>query len=327
MAVFETATFNRSVTLPCTIHQRLMGHFSIPLDGYFLRMASGLRSSIRICLTTRRMKPPKGSSFIAHTVKVSNIIPREGPDWIVIPGGPGMGPEYLAELFGRLDLKGSIWTFDILDAGRESLPDEEIVAGWKRSLLEAAEALKPALIFGHSFGGMLALSTKGLEKHIAGLILADSDPLDWLKDCAGSPIPRAEMAAWGKKLDDAPSDSLYRDFFSAIAPYYFSKECLRAGRELIERNSYSYRTFTAGNNKFFPGYEMAIDLRPIPVFCLTGEHDVITPMNVYQRSARFKEKSDARYFTIPGGGHFPWVENFQEVSSVLRRIEEQVFGS
>lgn len=272
------------------------------------------------------MKPPKSSSFIAHTVKVSNIIPRDGPDWIVIPGGPGMGPEYLSELFGRLDLKGSIWTFDILDPGREALSDAETVAGWKRSLLEAAKTLGPALLFGHSFGGMLALATKGLEKHLAGLILADSDPVDWLKDGANSPIPRPEMAAWGKKLSDAPSDSLYRDFFSAIAPYYFRKDCLRAGRDLIERNSYSYRTFQVGNNGFFPGYEAAIDLRPIPVFCLSGEHDRITPMAVYQRCAKFREKTDARYFSIPGGGHFPWVENPQEVSSVLQGIERAVFS-
>lgn len=274
-----------------------------------------------------QMKPRRGSSFIAHTVKVSNIIPRDGPNWILIPGGPGMGPEYLSELFGRLDLKGSIWTFDILDADRDSLSDEEIVDGWKRSLLEAAETLKPALVFGHSFGGMLALSTKELEKHIAGLILADSDPVDWLKDCAVPPIPTSEMTAWGKKLTDAPSDALYKDFFSAIAPYYFSKECLGAGRELIDRNSYSYRTFLIGNNHFFPNYEMAIDLLPIPVFCLAGERDIITPMNVYQRSAQFKKKTDARYFSIPGGGHFPWVENFQEVSTVLQRIERQVFSA
>lgn len=271
------------------------------------------------------MKPLKGSSFIAHTVRVSNIVPRDGPNWILIPGGPGMGPEYLSELFGRLDLQGSVWTFDILEADRRSLSNEEIVAGWKRSLLEAAAALKPALIFGHSFGGMLALSTKGLEKHIAGLILADSDPVDWLKDCAESPIPKSETAPWGKKFDEAPSDSLYRDFFSAIAPYYFSQECLRAGRDLIGRNSYSYRAFLAGNDEFFPGYGMEIDLRPIPVFCLAGEHDLITPMGVYQRSAQFREKNDVGYFSIPGGGHFPWVENFREVSSVLQRIEKSVF--
>lgn len=274
-----------------------------------------------------QMKPLQGSSFIAHTVKVSNIIPRNGPNWILIPGGPGMGPEYLSELFGRLDLKGSIWTFDILHADRESLPGEQTVHGWKRSLLEAAETLKPALVFGHSFGGMLALSTGELEKHIAGLVLADSDPVDWLKDCADSPIPKSETAAWGKKLNDAPSDSLYKDYFSAIAPYYFSKDCLRAGRELIERNSYSYRTFQIGNDNFFSNYEMAMDLRLIPVFCLAGEHDIITPMKIYRRSAQFNGKNDVRYFSIPGGGHFPWVENFQEVSDVLQRIEKAVFSA
>lgn len=243
---------------------------------------------------------------------ISNIIPRDGPNWILIPGGPGMGPEYLSELFRRLDLEGSIWTFDILEGTAD---------GWRRSLLEAAERLKPALIFGHSFGGMLALSTEGLEKHLAGLILADSDPVDWLKDCAEPPIPRSETAAWGKKLADAPSDRLFKDYFSAIAPYYFSKECVGAGRALIDRNSYSVRTFMTGQDEFFSSYRMAIDLRPIPVFCLAGERDLITPLSLYQRSAPFKEKKDVRYFSIPGGGHFPWVENFQEVSSVLRRIE------
>lgn len=271
------------------------------------------------------MKPREGSSFIAHTAAVSNIIPRGGPNWIVIPGGPGMGPEYLSELFGRLDLNGSIWTFDLVNAGRKSQSDQEVVDGWKRSLLEAAEKLKPALIFGHSFGGMLALSTKGLEKKIAGLILADSDPVDWLKDCANPPIPKSEMAPWGRKFDETPSDALYKDFFSAIAPYYFSQECLRAGRALIDRNSYSYRAFLSGSNAFFSNYGIEIDLLPIPVFCLAGEHDRITPMEIYQRSARFKEKTDAKYFSIPGGGHFPWVENFEEVSRILRRIEKSVF--
>ncbi|MFA6093650.1 MAG: alpha/beta hydrolase [Elusimicrobiota bacterium] len=273
------------------------------------------------------MKPHKGSSFIAHRVKVPNIIPRDGPNWLLIPGGPGMGPEYLSDLFGRLDLKGSIWTFDVVNTDHKSLPDEEVVDGWKRSLLEAARRLKPVLIFGHSFGGMLALSTKGLEKHIAALILADSDPVDWLKDCAESPIPRSELAAWGKKFDDAPSDSLYKDYFSAIAPYYFSKKYLRAGRALIAQNSYSCRTFMIGNEHFFSNYEIAIDLRPIPVFCLAGEHDIITPIEIYQRSTQFKEKTDVRYFSIPSGGHFPWVENLQDVSTVLQRIEKAVFSA
>ena len=81
-----------------------------------------------------------------------------------------------------------------------------------------------------------------------------------------------------------------------------------------------------GNNKFFPNYEMAIDLLPIPVFCLAGEHDMKSPLNVYQRSAQFREKKDARYSSIPGGGHFPWVENFEEFSKVLQRIEKEVFS-
>ena len=79
-----------------------------------------------------------------------------------------------------------------------------------------------------------------------------------------------------------------------------------------------------GNDNFFSNYELVMDLQPIPVFCLAGEHDIITPMKIYRRSAQFNEKNDVRYFSIPGGGHFPWVENFQEVSSVLQRAEKAV---
>src|ERR1700759_2023358 len=63
-------------------------------------------------------------------------------NWLLLPGGPGIGSESLAELAGELDVPGSVWLVDLPGDGSNVTPmDTNPYADWPQVLLEAARAV------------------------------------------------------------------------------------------------------------------------------------------------------------------------------------------
>src|SRR5262249_2258758 len=106
-------------------------------------------------------------------------------NWLLLPGGPGIGSESLHQLADVLDGPGSTWLVDLPgDGSNRDPPGGGAVpfADWPGVVVEAAKALPDVIFVGHSTGGMYLLATPELENHIAGLALLDSAP-----DCSWHP--------------------------------------------------------------------------------------------------------------------------------------------
>jgi hypothetical protein len=123
-------------------------------------------------------------------------------NWLLLPGGPGIGSESLHELADALDAPGSTWLVDLpRDGSNRDPPGGGAVpfADWPGVVVEAAQALPNVIFAGHSTGGMYLLATPALEDHIVGLALLDSAP-----DCGwhrrfvamtqAHPLPAVEAA-------------------------------------------------------------------------------------------------------------------------------------
>src|SRR5580693_3560729 len=74
-------------------------------------------------------------------------------NWLLLPGGPGIGSESLNELADAMDVPGSIWLVDLPgDGSNTARQQDDPYAGWPQVLLEAAEAVPDPVFVGHSTG-------------------------------------------------------------------------------------------------------------------------------------------------------------------------------
>jgi hypothetical protein len=71
-------------------------------------------------------------------------------NWLLLPGGPGIGSESLVELASALDVAGSVWLVDLPGDGSNLRPmDTDPYATWPQVLLEAAQAVPNPVFVGH----------------------------------------------------------------------------------------------------------------------------------------------------------------------------------
>jgi len=118
--------------------------------------------------------------FTPSGVRLRRHSQRPGPlNWLLLPGGPGIGSESLQELADALDVPGAVWFVDLPGDGSNRAPPgakADPFADWPQVVLEAAEALPSVVFAGHSTGGMYLLATPELETQILGLALLDTAP-------------------------------------------------------------------------------------------------------------------------------------------------------
>ena len=120
----------------------------------------------------------------------------EGPDWLFLPGGPGLGSESLARLVKILRVPGSILLVDLPGDGSNTISGSpDAISRWPQALLEGVRLFHHPILAAHSTGGMYVLSLPELEPLLHGLILLDSAP-----DAAwrtGAPaLPRRSSFSW-----------------------------------------------------------------------------------------------------------------------------------
>lgn len=169
-------------------------------------------------------------------VRLRRASQRPGPwNWLLVPGGPGLGSESLADLVRLAPLPGTAWLVDLPGDGsnRTAGQDRDPYERWPHVLVEAAEALDQVVLVGHSTGGMFALSAPGLAPHLVGLALVSSAPhAGWRSAFAAyaESHPHPEITAAATAYADQPTDDTLRTLTLAAAPWNFLPGSLAAGR-------------------------------------------------------------------------------------------------
>ncbi len=247
------------------------------------------------------------------SARLQCIRPEENANfnWIFLPGGPGLGSEYLCSLTDLLKIPGNFWLLDLPGDGSNTQGSFE---NWSIALIEAVTELNNVILVAHSTGGMFALSTPQLEKHLKGLILLDSAPdASWqaafAEEIEKNPLPNLDKLQANYRKN--PNNTALKKLTIAFAPYLFTQEGQAKGKQLLENLPYNWKSCLWSEEHFDSTYA-AKWIPKIPTLILSGEFDLITPLHLFSNLAEFR-RGNITFQSIPNAGHFPWIENPEAV--------------
>jgi len=282
--------------------------------------------------------------FTTSGVRLSLRSQHPGPlNWLLLPGGPGIGSESLHELADILDVPGSIWMVDLPgDGSNTSFPvplqqswdgvsfppsaSHDPYAQWPQVLLEAATSLPNAVYVGHSTGGMYLLSVPELEQHIAGLVLISSAPdASWhphyVQMTKRHPLPEVDLAA--KRYESEPTNDNLRDLAVASTPWNFTPKGIAMGQDLLSRMPYNQDATVWSDQAFDHIYQAKWWPKTLPTLILSGAEDRIVLQTLWNRP-EFKQQNVIHQW-IEDAGHFPWLENPDGVQSAFSKLSTTLF--
>lgn len=267
--------------------------------------------------------------FTPSGVRLRRRVRREGPlNWLLLPGGPGIGSESLHELADGLEVPGAVWLVDQPgDGSNRDAPGAgaDPFAAWPGVVVEAAKALPNPVFVGHSTGGMYLLATPALEDHIVGLALLDSAPdSSWhprfVAMTQAHPLPAVEAATAIYEADRR--DETIAAIAVASAPWNFTPARQAAGRDLLARMPYNSAAVDWSDAHFDHIYRAAWWPRDIPTLILAGEDDRIVWQGGWD-DPRFAGPNVIRR-GVPAAGHFPWIENPDAVAAAFAALSARV---
>ncbi|PFG35181.1 alpha/beta fold hydrolase [Sanguibacter antarcticus] len=252
------------------------------------------------------------------------------PPLVVLAGGPARHPEYLGDLAGLSTVR-SLVVLHQRGVGRSEPSPEAETACWPE-LAEDVEALRDALgleriaLLGHSAGTRVALSYAARYPDRTERLCLVTPPATWLV-----PVPSDAAAIveshrgepWFDAFDtartrftDALSARDLIDLFPVIAPIGWARwdDTARAHEKIGAWNAEAQDLFSATVD--------AADLRARlaavsgDVLVVAGEQDGVTGLAPVVALAEIFPAGRAA--VIAGCGHYPWVEQPEEFSRVVR---------
>jgi pimeloyl-ACP methyl ester carboxylesterase len=251
-------------------------------------------------------------------------------NWLLLPGGPGLGSESLHELADALDVPGAIWMVDLPGDGSNRAPPgapDDVFSVWPQAVVEAAQAFPEIVFVGHSTGGMYLLDTPGLAPLLTGLALLDTAPdalwhPKFVAMAEAFPLPEVDAAAAIYEADRC--DTNLAAVTVASAPWNFAPNSVEAGRKLLARMPYNGAAVDWSDANFDHSYRARWWPETFPVLRIAGEEDRIVWQGGWD-TPRF-QTANVIARTIPGGGHFPWIENPAAVRAAFAALAERIVG-
>ncbi|MGH7510548.1 MAG: alpha/beta fold hydrolase [Gemmatimonadales bacterium] len=265
----------------------------------------------------------------ARTVHGVTLFERRigsGPPTVVLHGGPGAHHDYLLPGFDALAHNRELIYYDQRGGGRSQVSRETPV-GWREQVADLEElrriwGLDRLTLAGYSWGGLLALLyATEFPGRVGRLALVSPAPA-WHEARAEferrfaernlEPELQQERAALRQSgLRETDSSAYARRLFELSVVPYFSNPT-RA------RNLTPFRITGRTQQEVWTSLG-EYDLRPaiarlsIPAIVLHGEDDPI-PLDAAATVARLLE---AQFHSLPGCGHVPYVEAFEEFVRLL----------
>lgn len=242
----------------------------------------------------------------------------DGRDWLLLPGGPGLGSESLAGLVDCLPGPARVWLVDLPGDGSNRQHAASCRDSWPGVLVEAAHSVPGAIFLGHSTGGMYLLSVPGLEPLLRGLVLISAAPdagwqAGFAQRVAEQPLPEAEAAL--ARFAAAPGVETLREAMLASAPWNFLPQGLERGRMLLADLPYNPAAMAWSAKHFDADYRARWWPAQLPVLLLSGREDRVVDQSAWA-AARWQTANACRV-VIDAAGHFPWVEQPQAVAAAL----------
>lgn len=248
-------------------------------------------------------------------------------NWLFFLGGPGADSCYLRSLADVLQLPGNIWLIDLPGNGSNKItsnPDN--FDFWFDLFPEIVKRFENPIIVGHSFGGMLSLLYPEFEELLKGCVILNSSPKLWLE----------EAVAYSKQFDlpdltedmhafvQNPSQKTFNTALHACMPYYFPKETLEKGRQLLSSVPFEYRAAVWGQIKAVEGKLLPKWIpQQVATLIVGAKYDCICPFSLFQNDLRF-QRQNIKMLYIDNAGHCPWVENPSAVAQAFNEFLSKI---
>lgn len=250
-------------------------------------------------------------------------------NWLFFPGGPGGDSCYLRSLIDELQLPGNVWLIDLPGNGSNTNSSySDNYDFWFELFPRIVKQFDNPIVVGHSFGGMLPMLYPELEDTLKGCVILNSSPALWLE----------EAVAYSKQFDlpdltedmqafiQNPNQETFDAALSACMPYYFPKETLEKGRQLLSQVPFQYRPAVWGQVKAIEGKLLAKWVpQQVPTLIIGAKYDCICPFSLFKKDQRFHRKNIKLLF-IENAGHCPWVENPEAIREAFQEFSSQLSG-
>lgn len=256
----------------------------------------------------------------------------QGRPMLLMHGGLGFDHSTLRPWLDPLAEVATLVYYDHRGCGASPEPDDwEAVdhASWvaDADALRAHLGLERMVLFGHSYGGYLALEyALAHPERLDGLVISNAAPAldyqDVMLANAQKRATEAQLQALMKGLSGpAESDEAYGDLFRAVAPIYFHDPAHPAIEKLAGRIRYRAGSFNRGMFHCLPGYDVSARLGEIqvPTLVLGGGDDWITPRE-HGADRLAAGIPGAREVILEGTGHFPFVEAREAYVAAIREF-------
>ncbi len=254
----------------------------------------------------------------------------QGRPMLLMHGGSGMDHTYFQPWLDPLGEQVQLIYYDQLGQGRSTRPQsyEDIrMDTWADEAdgLRAFLGQKRMILFGHSFGGFIALEYALRHgEHLDGLILCDTAPaLDYLDvvmaNAQARGTPEQVQALVAGLSAPVADDASWRQLWVTILPLYFDIYDPKVAASLDEATQYSAAAFNQGMGKCLPAFNVVSRLREIsvPTLIIAGRHDWITPPA--QAAERLHAGlPNSRLVIFEQSGHFPFIEEPEKFVTVVR---------
>lgn len=267
--------------------------------------------------------------FTPSGVRLRPRVQRPGNlNWLLLPGGPGIGSESLHELADTMDVPGTIWMVDLPGDGSNIAPPEassDPFATWPHVLIEAAQALPHSVYVGHSTGGMYLLSVPELENHIEGLVLISTAPnANWrpyfFAMTQQNPLPAVDAST--QKYESEKTNENLRDLAVASAEWNFTPQSVAVGRELLRRMPYNHQAVDWSDHAFDDIYVSKWWPQFLPTLILSGAQDRIVLQTLWNHPEF--AGPNVMHKTVEDAAHFLWIEQPDAVCAAFHELTVRI---
>ena len=259
----------------------------------------------------------------------------QGIPMMMMHGGPGLDHTYFLPWFDPVCAQMELIYYDHRRNGRSERPQSMAEISHDTWIADA-DALRAQLsydriiLFGHSYGGALALEyALKYGDHLAGLVLCCTAPtfdyLDVILENAKARGTAEQLKAIEAVLSGTiHEDAEWQKMWMTYLPLYFKEYDPSVGTAMDRRTVYSVAAQNHANTHCLPCFNMLDRLGMIttPTLVISGREDWITPpAQAGERIHAGLPNSESVVFEE--SGHFPFIE---ETGPFTKLIADWIAG-
>lgn len=263
-------------------------------------------------------------NYTNYGYRINQITEGAPYTWLFLPGGPGLGSEYLADFCKKLTLPGAIVLVDYPQDGTNT-QGELGIKNWQEGLIDLLKFFAKPILVTHSFSGMFALSMPELENYLAGLVLMNTTPENSFFQHVSAMqkkhyLPDLVPAASQYHLN--PANETYKEFWNIYKHYCFTAEEMMEGEKTVPFFAFNNAPYYHAIEHFYPHYQCTWYPSQVPTMTIASENDFICPPQAFLQKEQFLAKNIINK-VIDKAGHCPWLLYFEAVQQCFDEFTDE----